>query len=84
MRPIKDDGTNAYIGDEGCVKLPVQKYEEPQLGGELCIQTVWELSDEEIEILLKTRRIYVSTVGDEIPPICLDVMPFVSQKEIIQ
>ena len=76
MKPIKAEGTNAIFGAEGYEKLPAQVYEESGLDGEKCIQTVWELDDEDIRILTENKRIYVSVVGETIQPICLDVIPF--------
>ena len=80
MKPIKTNGTNSIYGAEGYVQLPAQLYVEKDLMGNgetHCIQTVWELSEEDIAMINGTKRIYVSTVGETIQPIALDVIPFV-------
>ena len=79
MRPIRTKGTNAFYGAEGFERLPAQRYIESD--GEIemdCIQTVWELTDEELEIVKQTKRIYVSVVGENPQPISLDVNPYVT------
>ena len=80
MRPIATDGTNAVFGADGYFKLPGQVYTEINDNQRIrCIQTVWELTDEEIDYLLKKKRIYISVVGDSPQPIDVAVEPFVSE-----
>lgn len=79
MKPIVTKGTNAFYGSEGYEKLPAQAYDEKDIGSQ-CIQTVWELSDEELEVVKLTKRIYVSVVAENPQPICLDVVPFAEQE----
>ena len=80
MKPVKDSGTNAFFGAQGFERLPGQLYQEDIDGEPIdCIQTVWELSDEEVDMIIASHRIYVSTVGRNPQPICVDVMPFVGQ-----
>ena len=79
MKPIITKGTNAFFGSEGFEKLPAQTYYEKDLD-EQCVQTVWELSDKELELLKLTKRIYVSVVAQNPQPILLDVIPFAEEK----
>lgn len=79
MKPIVVKGTNAFYGSEGFEKLPAQTYYEKDLDDQ-CIQTVWEISDKELELLKSTKKIYVSILADTPQPICLDVMPFVEEE----
>ena len=55
MIPIRAKGTNAFYGSEGYEKLPAQTYIEDQTG-DSCIQSVWELSDEELEVVKLTKE----------------------------
>ena len=79
MIPIRAKGTNAFYGSEGYEKLPAQTYIEDQTG-DSCIQSVWELSDEELEVVKLTKRIYVSVVAELPQPLCLAVVPFTDDK----
>lgn len=82
MKPIVDNGTNAIFGKQGYDQLPAQRYVEKDVMGNgetPCIQTVWELTDDELAYLQETKKIYVSMVGDRPQPIALDVMPFVQE-----
>ena len=82
MKPIKTKGSNAIFGGQGYFQLPAEIYLEKRVeeGKEIeCIQTVWELTDDEIELLKETKKIYVSMVGSQPQPIDLDVMPFVEE-----
>ena len=77
MRPIVTKGTNSVFGLEGCEKLPAEVYAEQWEDKEvLCVQTVWQLSDDDLETIKKTKKIFVSTVGEAPQPISLDVESF--------
>lgn len=78
MKPIVEKGTNAFYGSEGFKKLPAQTYIEKDVD-EQAIQTVWELTDEELEVVKLTKKIYCSVIADNPQPICLDVLPFVKE-----
>lgn len=80
MKPVKTKGTNSIFGAEGYEQLPAQIYTENDVmgNGELtCIQTVWELSDDDLQAINSGKRIYISTVGERIQPIAVSVVPFV-------
>lgn len=49
---------------EGCGDLPAYK-------GDGVIITAWKLSDEDIEILQKTKTLYMSLWGQGMPPVGL-------------
>lgn len=69
MKPIEFEGHNiVYAKDQPeYLSLPGKKIEGPQ--GELI--TCWELSDEEIAILVKTKKLWLSiwTFGQPLQPI---------------
>ena len=73
MTPIKTPYSNALFCKEGCEDLPGTHYRyEPNDGpGETGIETVWQLSPEELEIVKRTGRIYLYTVGTSIAPLIL-------------
>ena len=75
MVPIKTPYSNALFCKEGCEDLPGThyRYEHDNAPGEIGIETVWQLSPEELEIVKQTGRIYLYTVGSTIPPVFLSV-----------
>lgn len=79
MKPIVTEGTNAFFGAEGFEKLPGQLYSETGINNEPidCIQTVWDLTDEDVDAIIASHKIYVSVVGRNPQPICLDTVPFI-------
>ena len=69
MKPIKTDYSNITFTAEGCGDLPAT----------FCItregvketETVWELSEEELEQIIKDRRVFVYLYGHTMPAIAL-------------
>lgn len=80
MKPVVMNDSNMVFGGKGYGSLPGEIYYERINGKNVpCIQTVWELTDEELEKLKETKRIYVSVVGEQPQPICLDVESFTEE-----
>lgn len=79
MVPVITNTTNVILvapeGQEGSVgKLPSTRYVLHTPDGDMpSICSCWELSDEEIEKLKETKRIYFHTYGETHPPIMLTV-----------
>lgn len=69
MQPIKTDYSNLMLTAEGCKDLPATLCRTRE--GEDQIETVWELSDEELEQIIKDRRIYVYQYGRTVPAMAL-------------
>lgn len=82
MKPIVTKGTNAIFGDNGYAQLPAELYTEKFEETDIeCIQTVWELTDDDLKVLNENKMIYVSVVGSKPQPINIDVSPFVGKNE---
>lgn len=71
MAPIRTDYSNVTYTAEGCFDLP-GTIASRQDGSEE-IETVWELTDEEIEQVKKDRRVYLYIMGRQVPPVFLSV-----------
>ena len=78
MNPIITKGTNGFVGSEGFERLPIQIYFEKQLN-EKCSQVVWQLSDDDLKVINKTKLLFVSVVSENPQPMCLDVIPFAKE-----
>jgi hypothetical protein len=80
MRPINFPGANAILrppdGHEDDVdSLPIQRGFEPRSNMPI-IASVWELSEQEVEALVRTRRLRIVHWGGTIPP----VLPMVADE----
>lgn len=71
MKPVKNKNTNTTYMREDCRDLPgaAYKYED----GTPAIETCWELSKKDLEIINKTKKIYVQQEGLTLPPMMLSV-----------
>lgn len=75
MKAIEWEATTGVLkapkGSDNVYDLPITniKFSDGICGVESC----WELSDEEIEILLKTKRIYLCVLGNTHPPLSISV-----------
>lgn len=65
-------GKPSTMTDEQCNPLPTKKTTN---GDFPCVESVWELTEEEIAIVLKSRRIRLGIIGNGIPPVYLQVEP---------
>ena len=69
MTPIRTDYSNVTYTAEGCFDLPATIADRQD--GSQEVETVWELSDEEIEQVITDRRIYLYIMGRQVPPVFL-------------
>lgn len=69
MEPISTKNTNTVFTREGCFDLPGTKYLYKD--GTSGIETCWQLTDEEIQQVVKEGRIYVYMMGQTVPPMFL-------------
>lgn len=75
MKPIKADYSNITYTADGCGDLPatlVETVDGPQ------IESVWELTDEEIEQILKDRKIYLYVCGRSMPPVLVSAESYIT------
>lgn len=71
MTPIRTDYSNVTYTAEGCFDLPATIASRQD--GSQEVETVWELTDEEIEQIKKDRRVYLYIMGRQMPPVFLSV-----------
>lgn len=69
MTPIRTDYSNATYTAGGCFDLPATIANRQD--GSQEVETVWELTDEELEQITKDRRIYLYIIGGQMPPVFL-------------
>lgn len=69
MQPIKTGYSNITFTAEGCRDLPATLCRTHE--GEDQIETVWELSDEELKQIIKDRRVFVYLHGHHVPALAL-------------
>jgi hypothetical protein len=69
MTPIRTDYSNVTYTAEGCFDLPatIASWHD----GSQEVETVWELTDEELEQINKDRRVYLYIMGRQMPPVFL-------------
>ena len=72
MKPIEMPETNAVFKLEGCGDLPVVKAHNPETG-QSCIISAWEVSPEDLKLLVNTGIIYLCILGTLLPPLFLSV-----------
>ena len=68
MRPVKTEKTNTVFVAPGCGDLPARKFLLAN-GPKNCIETVWELNEEELRQVRETGRIYLYVVSEYIQPV---------------
>lgn len=83
MIPVRTDNTNTVFKGEGCHDLPCTGYTYDD-GVTKGIETCWELSAEELEEVIKSRRIFVYVMGSRIQPLFLSVKSEITASEIEQ
>ena len=83
MKPIRTEYSNVtYVADD-CFDLPATILTNPETGGEE-VETVWELTDEEIERIVKDRRLYLYIMGRSVPPLLLTTECFCEELELVK
>ena len=70
MKPVKTEYSNIIFVADGCGDLPATICQNLDLQRQE-IETVWELSDEEIQQITEGRRLYVYIVGASVPPLAI-------------
>ena len=82
MKPVDFEGKNiTYVAPPGCEgnvgNLYVLRTEVPALDGSKHKSTVviscWELTDEELELLKQTKKVYLSVYAPFQPPVSLEI-----------
>ena len=71
MTPIRTDYSNVTYTAEGCFDLPATIADRQD--GSQEVETIWELTDEELEQINKDRRVYLYIMGRQMPPVFLSV-----------
>lgn len=79
MIPVKTETTNAVFVAECCEDLPATTCHDDN--GINYVETCWELSDEELAEVIKTKRIYVNTIGTEVNPIRVEARSLIVDGE---
>ncbi|MGE0294925.1 MAG: hypothetical protein AB7P97_21470 [Hyphomonadaceae bacterium] len=75
LQPTKFDEQNVQLGAPGCSDLPA-RYENG------LFVSCWELTDEQIEVILKTRTVWLGVQASGHPPVWLTVaLPFRSPED---
>lgn len=60
------------MGEDECLSLPTKKTTNGQYPS---IESVWELSDEELALVLKSKRIRLGVLGNGMPPVYMIAEP---------
>ena len=78
MRPVKAEYSNITYTAEGCFDLPAALCKNDD--GTIDVETIWELSDAELEQVKKNRRIYLYIKGRQVPPVMLSTESYTAVK----
>lgn len=79
MIPVKTETTNAVFVADECEDLPATTCHDDN--GINYVETCWELSDEELAEMARTKRIYVNTIGTEVNPIRVETRSLIEDGE---
>lgn len=71
LTAVQPEGGNVVFKADGCFDLPAKKYED---SGLTIIETVWELSEEQLKHISEQKKIRVSVIGNSIQPISVEVI----------
>lgn len=80
MKPVMTDTCNTVYTLEGCNDLPVTKYTNVN-NGEEGVESVWELSPDEIKQIQETGKVYLYIQGATVPPVLLTTESQIYLKE---
>ena len=69
MIPVKTKHSNLTLVAEGCGDLPATLVVND--AGQEELETCWELSDDDLERIIKDRRVYLYTMGRTVPPMLM-------------
>lgn len=76
MTPIRTDYSNVTYTAEGCFDLPATIANRQD--GSQEIESVWELTDKELEQIIKDRRVYLYIMGRQMPPVFLSTQSYIT------
>ncbi|HHV13217.1 MAG TPA: hypothetical protein GXX75_23365 [Clostridiales bacterium] len=81
MIPIKTETTNCIMKGNApdVMDLPVTMYVTED--GIPAMQSCFELSEDELQEINRTGKLYFSLYGNAHPPICLSTVPFVEEAD---
>lgn len=84
MKPVKFKECNVVFGENQVGYLPLPAYKEQNESGQ--VVTCWELSESDLKMLQRTKKVYVSTLtfNSALQPLFLSVNKgeiFVSPEE---
>ena len=71
IKAVAPDGYNAIFKLGGCLDLPAKRLEED---GHRIIETEWELSPDQLDRIIETKRISIAVIGESIQPISVQVV----------
>lgn len=71
IKAVAPDGCNTVFKLYGCLDLPAKRLEED---GRCVIETEWELSAEQLDRIIETKRISIAVIGKSIQPISVQVV----------
>ena len=66
MKPIETETTNAIYTLEGCIDLPVTRFESNVGTG---VEACFELEPGDLEEIKRTGKIYLNILGENVPPV---------------
>ncbi|MGL5153108.1 MAG: hypothetical protein ACRC7N_21315 [Clostridium sp.] len=72
MKPVNTETTNSILkGPEGSgvIDLPITRLQGSN--GEAVVESCWELSEKELEEVVRSRRVYFMCLGATHPPILI-------------
>lgn len=77
MIPVRTETTNCILigSSPDVIDLPVTQFRWNE--SVPAVQSCWQLSDDELQEVIKTGKIYFSVWGNTHPPICLSTSSFV-------
>lgn len=78
MKPIETKTTNCVYTLEGCHDLPATNFHSNVGEG---VEVCFEVSDEELEEIKKSKRIYLDILGRGVPPMCLNTYTSLVESE---
>lgn len=78
MRPIRTGYSNITYVADGCGDLSATLFEDQS--GNYEVETVWELTDEEVEQIRKEKKLYLYIQGGQVPPLLISAESYVEVK----
>ncbi|WP_143314211.1 hypothetical protein [Clostridium sp. HBUAS56017] len=73
MKPVKTENTNSILkapkGSNDVIDLPITRLNYGD--GSKAVESCWQLSEKELELVMKTGKIYFVCMGVTHPPILL-------------